>query len=179
MNLFLKWSDRKTGLLPKLLILIPAAALFPFLIPYALLVWLPRLDVRLGLPSFSIGVVNYIIGAVLILLGMSYALWSIAEQLFKADGTPVPLIPTKKLLVAAPFSHCRNPMSFGTFSAYFGFAILAGSISSLVLVLVFASLLILYIKKIEEKELEMRFGREYLDYKKQTPFMIPRIFRSR
>jgi len=91
MNLFLKWSDRKTGLLPKLLILIPAAALFPFLIPYALLVWLPRLDVRLGLPSFSIGVVNYIIGAVLILLGMSYALWSIAEQLFKADGTPVPL----------------------------------------------------------------------------------------
>ncbi len=70
-------------------------------------------------------------------------------------------------------------MSFGTFSAYFGFAILAGSISSLVLVLVFASLLILYIKKIEEKELEMRFGQAYLDYKEVTPFMIPRLTRGR
>jgi protein-S-isoprenylcysteine O-methyltransferase Ste14 len=34
-------------------------------------------------------------------------------------------------------------------------------------------MLIAYIKLIEEKELELRFGKEYLDYKKDTPFIIP------
>ena len=179
MNLFIKWADRKSSLILKLLLLIPAGALFVFLFPYTLLVWLPRLDARLQLPSFSMGVINYVIGGILVLLGMTYALWSISQQLFKADGTPVPVIPTKMLLVTPPFSHCRNPMSFGTFSAYLGFAIIAGSLSSIALVVVFALLLILYIKQIEEKELELRFGRSYLEYRAKTPFMIPRIFTGR
>ena len=175
MHFFKKWADRKHGLLPKVLLLIPAGALFAILIPYSLQVWMPRLDARLQLPSLLFGLVNYIIGGVLIVLGMVYALWSIGSQLFDAGGTPVPVIPTQKLLITPPFSHCRNPMAFGTLAAYLGFAILAGSISSVALVVVLSVLLILYIKKIEEKELEMRFGQEYLDYKALTPFMVPRL----
>lgn len=34
-------------------------------------------------------------------------------------------------------------------------------------------MLIGYLKLIEEKELQMRFGNEYLEYKKKTPFIIP------
>ena len=179
MKHYKKWADRQHGLVPRVLLLIPAGGLIVILIPYALLVWLPREDAGLGLPSFSFGVVNYIIGGLLILLGLVFAWWSIGEQLFKADGTPVPLIPTKKLLVAPPFSYCRNPMTFGTIVAYLGVAIIAGSILSLLLVGVIALLLILYLKKIEEKELAMRFGKEYLDYKTVTPFMIPRFFSGR
>jgi protein-S-isoprenylcysteine O-methyltransferase Ste14 len=33
----------------------------------------------------------------------------------------------------------------------------------------------MYIKFIEEKELEARFGQEYSEYKKRTPFFIPKI----
>jgi len=33
--------------------------------------------------------------------------------------------------------------------------------------------ILIYIKLIEEKELEERFGSEYLEYKKRTPFLIP------
>ncbi len=175
MKHYKKWADSQHGLVPRVLLLLLAGGLIVILIPYALLVWLPRMDAGLGLPSFSFGVVNYVIGGLLILLGLVYAWWSIGEQLFKADGTPVPLIPTKKLLVAAPFSHCRNPMTFGTIVAYLGVAIIAGSLFSLLLVGVIAALLILYLKKVEEKELEMRFGQAYLDYKTATPFMIPRF----
>jgi protein-S-isoprenylcysteine O-methyltransferase Ste14 len=34
-------------------------------------------------------------------------------------------------------------------------------------------ILIAYIKLVEEKELEFRFGKEYVDYKNDTPFIIP------
>jgi len=69
------------------------------------------------MPSFSFGLVNYITGNSLISLGVVYTRWSIGMQLFKADSTPVPLIPTKKLLVKAPFLHCRNPMMFCALAA--------------------------------------------------------------
>jgi protein-S-isoprenylcysteine O-methyltransferase Ste14 len=33
----------------------------------------------------------------------------------------------------------------------------------------------LYIKGVEEPELELRFGRQYLEYKKKVPMFIPRL----
>jgi protein-S-isoprenylcysteine O-methyltransferase Ste14 len=41
------------------------------------------------------------------------------------------------------------------------------------MVLIFSVIILLYIRFIEEKELEIRFGDEYLAYKKRTPFIIP------
>jgi protein-S-isoprenylcysteine O-methyltransferase Ste14 len=85
------------------------------------------------------------------------------------------MMPTQKLLIDGPFKQCRNPMTFGTISAYLGVGILAGSVSSIVLVLFIGGLLLTYLKKVEEQELEMRFGEEYVEYKKTTPFFFPRI----
>lgn len=48
-----------------------------------------------------------------------------------------------------------------------------GSFTALLAVAVFATLLISYLKIIEEKELQMRFGSEYIEYKRKTPFIIP------
>lgn len=67
-------------------------------------------------------------------------------------------------------------MSFGTVLLYLGISILIGSFSAMGMVFGFFIALITYIKKIEERELEMRFGEEYLAYKKGTPFIIPRFF---
>ena len=60
---------------------------------------------------------------------------------------------------------------------YLGAAILFRSIGAVILVLLFAGLLLLYIKRVEEKEMELRFGDEYRSYKRQTPFLIPRFWR--
>ncbi len=66
-------------------------------------------------------------------------------------------------------------MTFGTICLYLGLVFLVGSISALLLVILFFSLLALYIKKIEERELAARFGDAYLHYKKTTPFLFPRF----
>ena len=57
---------------------------------------------------------------------------------------------------------------------YMGIAWVLGSPSAVVLVLVGGTLLLLYDKFVEEQEMVLRFGEEYLEYKRRTPFIIPR-----
>jgi protein-S-isoprenylcysteine O-methyltransferase Ste14 len=83
---------------------------------------------------------------------------------------------TQKLVIQAPYTYCRNPMALGAFGMYLGVAILFHSIGVGIVVLLFTGLLLVYIKRVEEKEMEIRFGQEYLSYKQQTPFLIPRFW---
>ena len=175
MNQFQKWMHRRVSLPVKILALVLAGVLFVFLIPYTLLVLCPRLDTRFNLPDFYFGWINILVCILLVGFGGYFALSSIFQQVFIADGTPLPFIPTRKLLVKSVFQQTRNPMTFGTICLYLGLVFLVGSISALLLVILFFSLLALYIKKIEERELATRFGDAYLHYKKTTPFLFPRF----
>ncbi len=113
-------------------------------------------------------------------LGLALGLWTVWVQFRHARGTPVPVMATQKLLTGKPYSYCRNPMALGTLIFYFGIAVFTASLKSLLMVLLFAVLLIAYIKLIEEKEVSLRFGEEYARYKQATPFLIPRLsFRMR
>lgn len=173
MKHFLTWAKHGYSLRTRLLFLIPAGLLFLFFFPYTLTVLLPRLDASLNLPRITFGAVNIIIGGLLVVLGAIFGLWSIIQQMTQAQGTPIPVMATQKLLVHGVFKYSRNPMLFGTLCAYLGVAILVGSISAMVTVVLFTLLIITYIKTIEEKELELRFGQDYLDYKASTPFFFP------
>ncbi len=157
---------------------LPAGILFVYLIPLMLVRLGPRLDALLRLPRLAFGTGNLVVGGLLVVLGAFVALWSIVAQFSLAGGTPLPVMATQTLLVKGPFKLCRNPMSLGTISLYTGVAILAGSICSLAIVALLAALLLTYLKRIEERELEARFGPAYRAYKAATPFLIPR-FRSR
>ena len=68
-------------------------------------------------------------------------------------------------------------MTLGTNIFYLGVAIWLGSLSAVGLGLVYPVGILIYIKLIEEKELEERFGSEYLEYKRRTPFLIPRLLK--
>jgi protein-S-isoprenylcysteine O-methyltransferase Ste14 len=85
------------------------------------------------------------------------------------------MMATQELLVSGPFHYCRNPMSFGTILIYVGISLLIRSWSALGIAVIFSGLLIVYLKRIEEQELEIRFGEKYLEYKKKTSFLIPRF----
>jgi protein-S-isoprenylcysteine O-methyltransferase Ste14 len=113
-------------------------------------------------------------------LGLGFALWTCWVQFHRARGTPVPIMATQKLLTDVPYSFCRNPMVFGTLVCYFSIAVLTGSFLPVLAVLFFALFLLSYIKLVEEKEMALRFGDEYIRYKQNTPFIIPRLmsFRS-
>jgi protein-S-isoprenylcysteine O-methyltransferase Ste14 len=81
-------------------------------------------------------------------------------------------------LIDGPFKQSCNPMGFGAISMYLGISIIVGSLSSLIIVIIFLILLILWIKRVGEKELEIRFGQDYVDYKKSTSFMIPKPWKK-
>jgi len=178
MKNYRKWASTDHTTSTRITALIPAGLLFLFLIPYLLVVQAPKLDPLLHFPHLFFGAVNIIVGVVLIISGGTFALWSIFSQFTLANGTPLPMLPTKKLLVNGAFKYCRNPMTLGTILAYSGVAVLVGSLSSFLFVMLFFTALLCYLKFLEEKELAERFGQEYLDYKAATPFIIPRIKKS-
>jgi protein-S-isoprenylcysteine O-methyltransferase Ste14 len=173
MNNFQKWQNQDSPSKNRIVALGIGALIFPIMIPACLLIVFPQVDRYFGFGSFYNGWANILIGGVAILLGGALALWTIVLQIQLASGTPLPMLPTKKLLTIGPFKYCRNPMNLGTITAYFGVAILIGSYSALLAVAILAALLLSYCKFIEEKELEIRFGSEYIEYKQTTPFIIP------
>lgn len=175
MNHYTKWAGKEYSFKQRMLGLLPAGLLFVLIIPYLLIVVIPRLDSVLHFPVLFFGILNILCGIFFMVTGAIYAFWSIISQVTLARGTPLPMMPTQKLLVSGPFKQCRNPMTFGTIFLYLGIAILIGSISSIAVVILFGALLLSYIKLVEERELEARFGQEYLEYKKNTPFIFPRI----
>jgi protein-S-isoprenylcysteine O-methyltransferase Ste14 len=150
-----------------------------YLLPLAIAWGGASLDRKLDLPSLDLGTINHILGGFLMVLGFSFALWSIYDQFSQASGTPLPMLPTQKLLVGGPFRYCRNPMTLGTVTAYLGIAVYARTIAGIGIVLLFALLLVLYLKLLEEKELTERFGEAYLAYKQEVPFIIPRLPRRK
>jgi protein-S-isoprenylcysteine O-methyltransferase Ste14 len=176
MKAYKRMAEKKFSLpLRLLLTIVIGGAIFAWGIPTLLTGPLPRLDASLHLPSLYFGLPNLIVGWAFLAVGIFFAAWSIGQQLFTAQGTPLPVMATQKLIVRGVFNYSRNPMGFGAISMYLGVSILAGSICAMVTVIIFAALFVLYIKRVEEKELALRFGEEYEAYKKSTPFIIPRF----
>jgi len=175
MKNYRKWASTNRSTFTRITALIPAGLLFLLLIPYLLVVQAPKLDPLLGFPHLFFGTANLVIGILLLACGAFFALWSIIAQFTLAAGTPLPMLPTRKLLINGPFKLCRNPMTLGTILAYTGVAVLVGSLSSFLFVMLFFAALLCYLKFLEEKELAERFGQEYLEYKAAIPFIIPRV----
>jgi len=179
MSRYSRWAKKEHSEAARFAALIPAGILFVLVIPYLLLVVSPSLDSQLGLARFSPSPASLIAGATLLVVGLLFAQWSIITQLTRGRGTPLPMIPTQRLLTTGPFQYCRNPMTLGTILAYLGLSFAAATIVGLTLVVAFAGLLLLYLKRMEETELAERFGEDYLAYRRDVPFIIPRIPRRR
>jgi protein-S-isoprenylcysteine O-methyltransferase Ste14 len=177
MKKYQDWAKREYSLRQRFISLGFAYVFFVLFLPTLLMVISTRFDARYNLPKFDFGAIQIILGVLLIAGGFYLAMWSIQAQITIGRGTPLPMMPTQKLVVIAPFTCCRNPMTLGTGIGYLGIGVLLGSYSALVLVLIVIFLLLLYIKFIEEKELEARFGAEYVAYKRTTPFILPRLRR--
>jgi len=169
------WSRKKYGRKQKLLALFLSGIMVLILIPLAIAGIASLLDSWLGLAPVIPQPLGIIIATILAVLGLLFAGWSVWVQYKIGNGTPVPALPTQKLIVSGPYIYCRNPMILGTAVFYMGFGCWINSLSAIGLAVLFMLLLIVYVKFIEEKELETRFGQEYAAYKENTPFLIPRI----
>ncbi len=171
----LQQTKREYSSNQRLVALAVEGVFFLFVLPFALIALGSSLDQWIQWSPIRYEPINLILGGLLSVASWLLAIWTIYVQFTLGRGTPVPLMATQKLIVAPPYTYCRNPMALGAIGMYLGVAILTGSIGAGILVLLGATLLLSYIKRVEEREMEMRFGQEYLAYKQRTPFLIPHL----
>jgi protein-S-isoprenylcysteine O-methyltransferase Ste14 len=175
MDTYKKWSKREYSKAQRLMAIIFGGIFFWIIIPFFIVVGSAFMDLWLSLPRFSHRSGNTIMALVFMVAGWLFANWTVTGLFSLGQGTPILLMATQKLVVQRPYTYCRNPMTLGTTAFYLGVAIWTGSLSALILALIYPVGISIYIKLFEEKELEQRFGLEYVEYKRRTPFLIPRF----
>ncbi len=123
-----------------------------------------------------VGFCKYPTIIITLLIGLSLLAWATICQIKIGQGTPAPNAPTQKLVITGPYKYTRNPIELGALFYYFGLGWLFGSIlhgiTCTLLGFIIGSG---YHKFIEEKELMLRFGDDYKNYKESTPFLIPKV----
>jgi protein-S-isoprenylcysteine O-methyltransferase Ste14 len=175
MNSFKKWAGREYSKKQRMVGVVLGGFIFWIVIPFFIVTASFYIDQWLNILNFRYGLINPVMGLICIIFGWLLANWTVKVQFSLGKGTPILLMATQKLIVKGPYAYCRNPMMLGTDLFYLGIAIWLGSFSAMGLGLVYPVGILIYIKGIEEKELEERFGSEYLEYKKRTPFLLPRM----
>jgi protein-S-isoprenylcysteine O-methyltransferase Ste14 len=136
------------------------------------LIFLAGLVVGFGLeallPGSEVpGAVRWVLGGATLLAGLALQTTFIAA--FSRKGTAVePWKPTTAIVTTGPYRLTRNPAYLGMALIYVGIALLADSLWVLApLPLVIAAIDRGVIAR-EERYLERKFGREYLDYKQRA-----------
>ena len=174
LDLLVRSSLRERSLAYKITATVIGGSLFLVVIPFLLFLAADALD-RL-MPPDGWKSLELIVSIAAIVLGIFFVAWSTLTLARIGRGTPVPFVPTQKLIVSGPYKFCRNPIQLGAMLYYFGLGTLFGSIKIGLLMLLFGFVIgTCYHKFVEEKELLLRFGPEYEEYKARTPFLLPRM----
>ncbi len=106
--------------------------------------------------------------------GVLLASWTTRLFVTAGKGTPAPWDPPRKLVVAGPYRHVRNPMLTGVLLMLAAESLLFVSWPLFGWVVAFFLINTTYFLTIEEPGLERRFGEDYRRYKENVPRWIPR-----
>lgn len=112
---------------------------------------------------------------VIIISGAILFMWTLRSLFLAGHHVPSSQNPAPKLVTSGPFHYVRNPHALAVGIWLFGFSLFFNSAGFLIITFVLFAIVLYVMKFGEEKELEERFGKEYAEYKKQTPFIIPRV----
>jgi protein-S-isoprenylcysteine O-methyltransferase Ste14 len=134
---------------------------------------LQNLPVLLPVIDFSIPLLHLIICIPLLITGAWLAIRGVKETTLKVAETHR----TETIVTTGVYSIVRHPQYVGGLLAHAGISFLLSAQYSLLLTPLIVVLIYLISKK-EEEELIREFGKEYEDYKKKVPMLIPKL-RSR
>lgn len=119
-----------------------------------------------------------LVGFLSVVIGIILGLY--AASIFAKNGkggSPLPFDPPKKLITSGAFKYIRNPMFTGSALVWFGELFFLGSILLLPYAIVWVLFNHIHLILQDEKWLKKRFGKEYLEYKKATPYRyVPYLF---
>jgi len=115
------------------------------------------------------------IGLLLVIVTGGAALLTVINLALKGLGAPFAIALTEKLAVDWLYAWTRNPMVLATLAFLLALGIWFQSLLFILwaLILVTPALLV-FVQVYEERELEIRFGASYLEYKAKTPMLFPR-----
>jgi protein-S-isoprenylcysteine O-methyltransferase Ste14 len=115
------------------------------------------------------------IGLVLVIITGAAFLLAVVNLALKGLGAPFAIALSKKLAVDWMYAWTRNPMALAALAFFLSLGIWFQSALFVLWVLIlFAPAYVFFAKVYEERELEIRFGASYLEYKSRTPMFFPR-----
>lgn len=115
------------------------------------------------------------IGLILVILSGAAFLMTVINLALKGLGAPFAIALSQKLAVDWLYAWTRNPMVLSALALLVSLGIWYQSVLFVAwALLLFAPSLLVFVKVYEERELEIRFGVSYLEYKTRTPFLFPR-----
>ena len=149
---------------------------FPFTVVVVIPAWIGVASaVSLVAPASPAGWASLVAG--LAALGVGGALFGASLGRFGAegDGTLAPWDPPARLVVRGPYAYVRNPMISGVVLLLVAEGLLLRSVPHLSWAGAFFLVNAVYIPLLEEPGLRARFGREYDDYARAVPRLVPRL----
>jgi len=114
-------------------------------------------------------------GMVIMVVSSAVVLLVMANLALKGRGAPFAVALTRLVAVEWFYAWTRNPMVLAGTVGLVGLGLYLGSgLFLLYIVLLVIPAFIIFLTLVEERELEIRFGQPYLDYKARTPPFFPR-----
>ncbi len=149
------------------------------LLPYGLIRASVHLDHLVPVQLIPSPAARLIISGILLVVGLSFGVWSIVIQNVEGKGGPVQIgsleisPKTQNLVVTGPYRYTRNPMLFGACLFYYAIAVYLNSIIALLLVTLFMLFMLTFVKLSEEPRLRTDFGSAYEEYRRRVSMFIP------
>jgi protein-S-isoprenylcysteine O-methyltransferase Ste14 len=115
------------------------------------------------------------IGLALVTMTGAAALLTVVNLAWKGFGAPFFIALSRKLAADWFYAWTRNPMLLAGLGFFLSLGIWFRSVLFVLWVLLlFAPAVLFFVRVYEERELEIRFGASYLEYKGRTPMLFPR-----
>jgi len=116
-----------------------------------------------------------VIGLLLVIGTGAACLLTVVNLALKGFGAPFFIALSRRLAADWLYAWTRNPMVLAALSWFLSLGIWFQSALFVLWVLIlFAPALLFFVKVYEERELEIRFGASYLEYKSRTSMLFPR-----
>ena len=121
-----------------------------------------------------------VIGLVLVIITGAAFLLTVINLALKGFGAPFFIALSRKLAADWLYAWTRNPMALAGLAFFLSLGIwFQSALFVLWVIILFAPAYVFFVKVYEERELKIRFGASYLEYKSRTPMFFPRKPRKR
>jgi protein-S-isoprenylcysteine O-methyltransferase Ste14 len=115
------------------------------------------------------------IGLVLVIISGAAFLLTVVNLALKGLGAPFFIALSRKLAADWMYAWTRNPMVLAGLAFLLSLGIwYQSTLFVLWALILFTPALLFFVKVYEERELEIRFGASYLEYRSRTPMLFPR-----